>query len=41
MDFDYYRQRRYLLEYDDELLRAVNARLDWELMDRLGYERKG
>ena len=39
MDFDYYRLRRYLAEYDETLLAFVNERLDWSLMDRLHYER--
>lgn len=34
----YYRERRYLAEFDDECLDFVRSELDPELMDRLGYK---
>ncbi len=34
----YYRERRYLTEFDDESLGFVRSELDCDLMDRLGYE---
>ncbi len=40
MDFDYYGQGCYLERFDAESLSDVNWQLDWELMDRLGYERR-
>ncbi len=40
MDFDYYGKGCYLEKFDAELLQDVNAQLDWELMDRFGYERR-
>jgi hypothetical protein len=41
MDFDYFRRERYLAKFDGELLRTVNDRLDWRLMELFGYDRRG
>jgi hypothetical protein len=40
MDFEYYRQERYLAEYSGDLLSEVNARIDWDLMGWFGYVRR-
>lgn len=40
MDFDYYQREAYLQDYDRSLLEFVNSHLDWNLMNRFGYQRR-
>jgi len=40
-DASYYTQKRYLLEYDSDMLAEINRTLDHDLMRELGYSREG
>jgi hypothetical protein len=40
MDYSYYKQKRYLVKYSQNMLDFVNERLDSKLLDRLGYHKE-